>query len=85
MWNEESPRNLLEVFRNSSVFTTTICPLSSLPTLKFKFTSEQDPMTKQPIRLEFSRLDFLKVTGDAAKGLFKQAALEKIATMADES
>ena len=44
----------------------------------FRFKSEMDPFTQAPIDVTFSALDFVKVTGEAANGLFKQAALDKI-------
>ena len=47
--------------------------------LSFAFNSPQDPVTKEPINLEFSASEFRRVEGEAAsKALFKIAAHEAI-------
>lgn len=52
--------------------------------LLFKFKSEMNPLTQAPIDVTFTALDFMKVTGEAANGLFKLAALEKIYASEDD-
>jgi len=42
--------------------------------LLFAFSSQEDPRTNQAIKLEFTKLDFSPVTGEAADALFKLAA-----------
>ena len=60
-----------------------IMPLDKFQSMMFTFASELDPKTKQPIALDFTANDFTVVTGESAKGLFKQAAHEKIQMLTD--
>ena len=47
--------------------------------IKFAFSSEQDPVTKQPIDLEFDVNSFKKVEeGSLSKAIFKNAALSSM-------
>ena len=79
-WLPEVQKNepLNEVFRNQSIISTRIIPKDSLENLRFTFSSAEDPLTKQPINMEFTGLDFAEVTGDAGEALVKFAALRQI-------
>ena len=66
------------MFRNQSIISTRIISKDSLEKLKFGFSSAEDPLTKEPINMEFTALDFTEVTGDAGEALVKFAALRLI-------
>lgn len=53
--------------------------------LQVKFSSELDPVTKQPISLEFGVQEFAQVTGDDAIALFKATVNDKLAKLTDTS
>jgi hypothetical protein len=76
--HKEEPEPLNEVFRNQSIISTRIISKDSLEKLKFGFSSAEDPLTKEPINMEFTGLDFTEVTGDAGEALVKFAALRQI-------
>ena len=54
LWGNRGVENLGEVFRNQSVFKTEIMGKGDFEKFILKFKSEEDPITKQPIDLEFN-------------------------------
>ena len=76
--NNES---LGEIYRHESIFRTAILDKQYFEAaFKFKFHSDEDPQTKQPIDIEYSADAFKRVDGESAsKALFKMAAHHKIA------
>lgn len=77
---QNSPRQPLdEVFRNQTVSKTTIMSKADFQNIQFGFTSVEDPLTKLPVKLEFSAKDFVQVQDQQTKtALFKMAAHEAI-------
>lgn len=59
------------IFRNSLVFDTKLIQASELPNIKFFFKTGADPETGSSIDLNFARVDFKEITGEAGKALFK--------------
>ena len=53
--------------------------------MSFRFTSEEDPVTKNAINLEFTKLDFEEATGEAAETVIKFAAMKKIQATKDKA
>jgi len=82
-WLLESPEELNEVFRNQSIISTRIIPKAQFDNLTFSFASKEDPLTKEPINMQFTGLDFSEVTGEAGETLVKFAALKQIQATAD--
>ena len=71
--------NLNEVFRNQKIFRSAIIPKTDFANFKFNFESELDPVTKEPISLEFDSSSFQKIEDSSlAKAIFKNAALSTI-------
>ena len=70
---------LNEVFRHAKIFRSAIMSKQQFENTKFAFSSEQDPVTKQPIDLEFDVNSFKKVEeGSLSKAIFKNAALSSM-------
>ena len=56
-----------------------IVPQDKFKSLQFRFSCEEDPVTKAPIDLTFTALDFTEVKSEeAAENLVKFAAFKKI-------
>ena len=53
--------------------------------MSFRFKSEEDPVTKNAINLEFTKLDFEEATGEAAETVIKFAAMKKIQETKDKA
>ena len=47
---------------------------SEFERFKLKFSAEEDPVTEQPIDLEFDSTSFRRLEGSASKALYKIAA-----------
>ena len=70
---------LNEVFRQQKIFRSAVMPKQQFENIKFAFSSEHDPVTKQAINLEFDRHSFVKVEdGSLSKAVFKNAALSSM-------
>jgi hypothetical protein len=70
-----------EVFRNQSLTRCMIMSRKDFESLTLSFTSELDPITKNPINLNFTSSHFDKVENT---GLFQLAAKAKIAKNVDK-
>lgn len=84
-WNDDSAQPLCEVFRNQAILSSKIVAKNDLGQLQFKFSSEMDPITMEPIQLAFSLNDFQGLDGDddMQAALFKFAALNLINAVSD--
>lgn len=80
-WNDKV-QMLDEVFRYQSVISSQIIQTDVSPelfeNLSFSFKSKNDPSSNLPIDLEFTKLAFTELTGEAASDLIKFAAFQKI-------
>ena len=71
-FGEPTPESLAsDIFRNSLVFDTTLVQASELPNIKFFFKTGADPDTGSSIDLNFVKVDFKEITGEAGEALFK--------------
>ena len=52
-----------EIFRNQTVSRTAILTKDQFKGFKFRFSSEEDPLTKQPIAIECTSAEFKLVAG----------------------
>lgn len=68
--------DLGEVFRNDLIFRSQIfVSRDQFESLKFGFTCERDPLTREPFSLEFSSTAFKEITERSqVEGMFKMAA-----------
>ena len=66
-----------ELFRNSLCADAAIIDAALLDELKFTF-STKEAESREALNLEFNRVDFSEVQGEAAQALFKMAAHRKI-------
>ena len=71
----DKQEELNEVFRNQTLFRSALMSTKQFQQMKFEFSSQLDPVTKEPIDLQFDKNDFRKIEDKSyAQALFKSAA-----------
>ena len=81
----EKQEELNEVFRNQTIFRSAMMSTNQFQQMKFEFSSQLDPVTKEPIDLQFDKNDFRKVEDKSfAQALFKSAANSMIKAFKDK-
>ena len=66
-----------ELFRNNLLADATIIDAALLDEIKFTFNTKEAE-SREALNLEFNRVDFTEVQGEAGEALFKMAAHRKI-------
>ena len=75
----DKQEELNEVFRNQTLYRSALMSKEEFSKIKFEFSSQLDPVTKEPIDLKFGVGDFRKMEDEGmAKALFKSAANSEI-------